>query len=382
MCQFKMSGSKSMKNIPTHRSNTRSRCGPTTVRRRIWLFWPPRARSSRVSIFSGLDSLHPNARSHTNQLPPKKKTADNDSHDTPSRPPKGSAQQDRRIDIQPAEDDDDQDDGYSVKHVAYARFLRNHRLINEIFSDMAVPDVRTVVTTSRMQVLKRQVHSLTMHQMKLETELLHMEEKFDSKKRKLVESSDVFQDELRKHCRPAVDEEKFQKMVDRQYELMKSERQRQLDDPAKTTATASPVNAATASAAGAPTTAGGTPAAVAVPSVPAPASSASSVAGAATPAQRADETAESPAAGASSVAGVAPRGAAAGGAAATTAGVTATAVGAAAVAAEQQSAGGGAAESEVSTNTGENGKHTHTHTHFTQTTKRPPPHSCFLLQFG
>lgn len=146
--------------------------------------------------------------------------ADADSHETPSRPSK-SSQADRRIDIQPAEDEEgssffltnvtklfsnlffffflvDQDDGYSVKHVAYARFLRNHRLINEIFSDMAVPDVRTVVTTSRMQVLKRQVQSLTMHQMKLEAELLQMEEKFESKKRRLAESSDVFQEELKK----------------------------------------------------------------------------------------------------------------------------------------------------------------------------------------
>lgn len=126
-----------------------------------------------------------------------KANSENDSHDTPSRPTKAS-QQDRRIDIQPAEDEEDQDDGYSVKHVAYARFVRNHRLINEIFSDMAVPDVRTVVTTNRMIVLRKQVLSLTMHQTKLEAELLQMEEKFDAKKRKLIESSEIFQDELKK----------------------------------------------------------------------------------------------------------------------------------------------------------------------------------------
>ncbi|XP_076273967.1 brahma associated protein 111kD isoform X1 [Rhynchophorus ferrugineus] len=156
---------------------------------------------------------------------------DGDSHERSSGSSKQSA--DRRIEIQPAEDEEDQDDGYSVKHLAYARYLRNHRLINEIFSESVVPDVRSVVTTGRMQVLKRQVQSLTMHQKKLEAELQQIEEKFEAKKRKFIESSEQFQDELKKHCKPAVDEDTFMKMVERQYEILKKERMKIPEEPKK-----------------------------------------------------------------------------------------------------------------------------------------------------
>uniref|UniRef100_A0A182LUV2 HMG box domain-containing protein n=1 Tax=Anopheles culicifacies TaxID=139723 RepID=A0A182LUV2_9DIPT len=163
----------------------------------------------------------------------KVRPGDGDGHETSSRSSSKGTQADRRIDIQPAEDEDDPDDGYSFKHVAYARFSRNHRLINEIFSDAVVPDVRSVVTTQRMHVLKRQVQSLTMHQMKLQHELQLIEEKFETRKRKFVESSETFQDELKKHCKPAVDDETFQKMVDRQYEMMKRDRLRALEEAQK-----------------------------------------------------------------------------------------------------------------------------------------------------
>jgi len=137
---------------------------------------------------------------------------------------RGGKIQERRIDIQPAEDEEDPDDGLSVKHVAHARFMRNHRLINEIFSETMVPDVRSVVTTARMQVLRRQVQSLTMHQKKLEAELTTIEEKYENKKKRFLESSEEFQVEIKKHCVKAVDDEKYNKMVEEQVEKLRAER--------------------------------------------------------------------------------------------------------------------------------------------------------------
>ncbi|XP_070502248.1 SWI/SNF-related matrix-associated actin-dependent regulator of chromatin subfamily E member 1 isoform X3 [Chironomus tepperi] len=185
----------------------------------------------KIEYEKALKTYH-NSPAYLTYMQAKSKKSDvPDIHDPPRSSSK--SQQDRRVDIQPAEDEEDLDDGLSFKQVAYSRYMRNHRLINEIFSDAVVPDVRSVVTTQRMHVLKRQVQSLAMHQMKLQAELQQIEEKFDAKKQKFNESSDVFQDELKKHCKPAVDDETFQKMVEKQYEALKRERLRVMDDQSK-----------------------------------------------------------------------------------------------------------------------------------------------------
>ena len=66
-----------------------------------------------------------------------------------------------------------------------------------------------------------------MHQKKLETELQQIDEKFESKKRKFMESVPDFQNELMRTHRKPIDEGLFQLMVEKQTNIIKKERERE-----------------------------------------------------------------------------------------------------------------------------------------------------------
>lgn len=67
--------------------------------------------------------------------------------------------EDSYMSIEPADDDNgDTDDGFTVKHIAAARFQRNHRLMQDILQDTSViPSGRNIVTQKRLNTLREQV---------------------------------------------------------------------------------------------------------------------------------------------------------------------------------------------------------------------------------
>lgn len=99
--------------------------------------------------------------------------------------------------IEPAEEDAI-DDGLGTRYISAQRFTRNHRLLADIFNEFIVPDQRSVVTQARLEQLRKQVHSLETHQEKLELELRAIDDKYEAKKKRFLETSQEFNAELDK----------------------------------------------------------------------------------------------------------------------------------------------------------------------------------------
>lgn len=126
---------------------------------------------------------------------------------------------------------EDSDMCYSVKHVAAARFQRNHRLINDILGEAVhVPSTRAVVTTQRLNVLKNQVQSLEVHQKKLETELVHLEEAHETRKRKWIDQAKDFGKEM-KRLRGITPQEYYKEYKQKQQNA--AEKQKQIEEARK-----------------------------------------------------------------------------------------------------------------------------------------------------
>ena len=59
----------------------------------------------------------------------------------------------------------DEEDPFEItgKRLAAVRYDRNNRLIADLFSSAAVPDLRSVVAKNRIELLRKQANSLQMN---------------------------------------------------------------------------------------------------------------------------------------------------------------------------------------------------------------------------
>lgn len=100
---------------------------------------------------------------------------------------------DNRITVQPNEDEDS--DNFFSKHLAAARFQRNHKLINVLFSEVVV-DQEPPPDSEKLNACRKRVKSLIEYQKKIDDEMVEMNEKFAAKKAKIIEDSQKFSSKL------------------------------------------------------------------------------------------------------------------------------------------------------------------------------------------
>lgn len=98
-----------------------------------------------------------------------------------------------KITVQPSEDEEA--DNFFSKHLAAARFQRNHRLINVLFSEVVV-DQDQPSDTEKLNSCKKRVQTLSEYQKKIDTEIVEMNEKFNCKRAKIIDDGKKFAEKL------------------------------------------------------------------------------------------------------------------------------------------------------------------------------------------
>lgn len=107
--------------------------------------------------------------------------------------------EENKITVQPVENgsygDVEDGDNYFSKQLAAARFQRNHRLVNVLFSDVVVEQDHTT-ENDKLQSCKKRIQSLTEFQRKIDAEMVEMNEKFQAKKAKIIDDGKKFSEKL------------------------------------------------------------------------------------------------------------------------------------------------------------------------------------------
>ncbi len=113
------------------------------------------------------------------------------------------------------DNEEDPDEQFTVKHVAAARFQRNHRLMHEILSDAKLPDPGQLITETRLQTLQMQVKQLKSHKKNLCSEIENSQLRHQAKMRRIQDESAEFYAGYRKLMTqtPRISESQFADMI-------------------------------------------------------------------------------------------------------------------------------------------------------------------------
>ena len=101
----------------------------------------------------------------------------------------------QRITVEPTEDEEA--DNFYSKQLAAARFQRNHRLINILFSEVVVNQDQSAENDKQQQMNRiKRIKSLEEYKDKINKEIVELEEKFNAKKVKITQDGKNFTEKL------------------------------------------------------------------------------------------------------------------------------------------------------------------------------------------